>query len=580
MKYALIITGLLAALAIAAPTLVVVGYFFLIIPGLILTIAPSVFVYLVVAAMVRRLLPMSTSVAATATAFCVAILLGWAVMQPFRMAAITQYEAHRLLDVTPPRPIKLDGHVRLEMLDRRENPKCDHLCLAVLDSPGVQSITAVTVGRDKQSDGLRSDAYALVSAQANSTAGIFPYEAGQIVREFGPLIQMYPRVKLRKAAKAVEANWAIRLTQHERLRNVAPVAADDADWVIRIENQANARQSTLRRLTIVDSNGTVRFRKTYRKQYVPARMFYIGFRLHGGGGTISGASFQFGQQRLEAGERSLKPESALLSAIEFPLPRCDPTALIQLRDQVEQALDDPEATAVRLDLARQFLGLFFFDAAPHDHALIARILADDRVSNIDEQIKNVFSKDKTPLAMRESYAQRITMDHTSASLRRRLAEGLASLPAGTFADPNESHLKIWESPEIYQDAAPFIGNLSDLDPQRAMPMLEAALTTAIELPTWQERRALIDGIRVALIRLGPQASAATPRIRELFLRRPSPILKSAKDADQWRLALTRMGVEIQELPVFPNQSSESVEKAHRRVADKLRRYEQAPKDDP
>ena len=90
------------------------------------------------------------------------------------------------------------------------------------------------------------------------------------------------------------------------------------------------------------------------------------------------------------------------------------------------------------------------------------------------------------------------------------------------------------------------------------------LDTAIGLPHWRDRRSLIVGIREAFIRLGPQASAATPRIRELFLRRPSPITSNAGDATQWRFALARMGVQIEDLPVFPNQSPQSVQRDLRR----------------
>jgi hypothetical protein len=125
MKYVLIITGILAALALAAPKLVVVGYLFLVIPGLTLTFAPTLFVYLAATAGIRRLLPNSSSVATTTAAFCVSILLGWIVMQPFRMAAVGNYEANRLPDVIPQQAIKLDGRIRLVMPDRDE-PLCDH----------------------------------------------------------------------------------------------------------------------------------------------------------------------------------------------------------------------------------------------------------------------------------------------------------------------------------------------------------------------------------------------------------------------------------------------------------------------
>lgn len=572
MKYALIITGILAGLAITAPQLVVFAYFLLIVPGLVLTVAPTVFIYLAVTAVVRRLLPISSPMKATAAAFGVTLLLGWGVMQPFRSAALTAYHANELPDVVPSQVIELAGHVRIERPNQRREPECDYLSLAVLDSTRVTSLTTVTAGRGRPSDRQPSAAYALVSAKTDPAAGVFPSKPGQIVREYSPLVQANRGMKVITASKAVEANWAVRLAGDERLREVDAIEAEAADWIIRIDNPSNHRTSTLRRVTILDSKGTVRFRKSYRRQAVPAHMFYFGFQATMAGGPVS-ASFHLGRQLMESGEPSLQPEPALLQAIKFNVPPCDTKTLKVLRDQTVQALDDPEATTSQLDLARRYLGLFFFDTSPRDHALIARIVADERVRDIESPIKNVFSKDKTPAAMLDAYVDRISMDHTSPSLRRWLAERLASFPPGTFANPSPTYLAIWDSPEIYQQAAPLIATLADLGPQYAMPKLDAMLDTALELPHWCDRRSSIDGIRAALIRLGPQASAAVPRIRELFLSRPSPIMNNSGDASQWRFALVRMGVAIEDLPVFPNQSPKSVERNLRQVSDKMRRYE-------
>lgn len=171
MKYALIISGVLAGLAITAPQLVVLGYFLLIVPGLILTIAPTVFIYLSVTSVVRRLLPISSPMPATAAAFGVTLLLGWAVMQPFRLAAIAAYRADELPDVVPSQFIELDGHVRFETPNKRREPECDYLALAMLDSPLVKSLTTVTAGRGKSSDIPPSAAYALVFAKADPAVG-------------------------------------------------------------------------------------------------------------------------------------------------------------------------------------------------------------------------------------------------------------------------------------------------------------------------------------------------------------------------------------------------------------------------
>jgi hypothetical protein len=319
MKYALLITGVLAGLALAVPDLVVLGYVLLIVPGLILTVAPTVFVYLAVTAIIRRLLPISSPVRATAAAFVIAMLLGWAVMQPFRWSAMAEYHASELPDVLPGQAIELDGHVRLERLDQRRDPECDYLCLAVLDSPRVKSLTTVTAGRRTPPEVQPSAAYALVSAKADPAPSMFPSEPGEIVREYPPLVKANRGQKLFAAAKAVEASWILRLAGPERLRGVNPVEAEAADWIIRFESPPNTGTSTLRRVTILDSNGIVRFRQSYRKQAVPARMFYIGFQAYMGGGTVS-ASFHVGRQILESGERWLEPESALLQAIKFPVP--------------------------------------------------------------------------------------------------------------------------------------------------------------------------------------------------------------------------------------------------------------------
>jgi hypothetical protein len=569
MKYALILVGVLASLVIAIPDLVMIGFVAFIVPGLILTAFPTIFVYLAATAMIRRMLPISSSKAATAVAFGIALLLGWGVMQPFRWTAIAAYRAEELPDVLPGGAIELVGQVRLERLDQRRPPECDYLSLALLDSPRVQSLTTVTAGRALGVDAEHIAAYALVSAKNDSAASLFPREPGQIVREYPPLGQANQGKKFLTAIKAVEANWALRLSGNERLREVEAIEAADADWVIRIESRSKGRSSVLHRITILDSSGKVRFRKSHRKQAVPACMFHLGFYA-----SMSGsASFHIGNQLLASGEDSLKPELALLEALQFSVPSCDATILTQLRRQTVQALDDPDATPARLDLARRYLGLIFFDANAKDHALIARIVADNRVRDIETSIENVFSKDKTPVVMRDSFVARIAMDHTSASLRQRLAEHLAKLPPGTFAKPDATYLAIMNSPEVYQEAAPLIATLADLGAKHAIPKLDEMLDTAVAIPHWRERRALVEGIREALVRLGPQASAAAPRIQQLFLSRPSPLMNNAGDADQWRFALARMGVALEDLPVFPSQSPESVERNLRRVANMLQRYE-------
>ena len=187
--------------------LVVVGYFFIILPGLILTLSPTVFVYLALTAVVRRVLPLASPLAANATAFGIALLLGWAVMQPFRERELAAYRADVLPDIKPSQTIALHGNVRLEMNHRRGRPECDYLCMAILDSPKVQSVTVETAAIDNKAERTECAAYALVPVKTHPEPGLFPTEPGLLLREHPSFRHVYRGTEQIRAAKAVAASW-------------------------------------------------------------------------------------------------------------------------------------------------------------------------------------------------------------------------------------------------------------------------------------------------------------------------------------------------------------------------------------
>ncbi|MCC9642450.1 hypothetical protein LOC71_09205 [Rhodopirellula sp. JC740] len=573
MKHALVLFGILAAIALAAPSLVVLGYFLLIVPGLILTIAPTMFVYLVATSIIRRTLPIDSSVAATVVAFLIAVLGGCLVMQPFRMRAIANYQTAQQPDVMPDQQIQLTGNVRIEMPSRKLGPACDALCLAALDSPQVDSVTIACI--DSQHSSCNQEAgFQLVDANPDSRPGIFPNDPGQIVRHYRPLAKAQVGKKFTSATKAVEAEWALRLCGPQRIRSVVPVDAGSADWTLRIESRRD-RDSRFRRVTMTDSDGVVHLRLSYQRQSVPASMFYLGFRCNFSTSMLSSASFGLGRQKLQSGDPTLDPETSWLESIEFSLPTCDLNNIAKLRDQALLVINDPSASEAQLELTRRFLDLFFFDSKEPDHGLIAQIVADKRVTNLDQPLQNLFSKQKTPAAMRDAFAERIVMTHTSTELRYRLAECLAAMPEGTFANPTATHWKIWNTPELRQQTGPFVSRIADAGPQQALPVLLSMLEDVTKIPHWRDRRAMVHGIREAFVQLGPQANTAVQPVTKLFLQRPSPILSNSGDANDWRFTLTRMGVPIEDLPMFPSHSQSTIDRIHRNVADKVRRYEKA-----
>lgn len=572
LKYLLLVTGLLAAFAIACPMLVALGYVFLIVPGLVLTWAPTVFVYLLVTAAVRPLVPTESSAWSTTIAFGAALLMGWLVMQPARSKALAQFRAQTMPDVQPRMPLRLDGHVRIEMPDQMASPQCDYLCLAVLDSPDVQSATVVTGNQNNSSDaGQSSSTYELVNANRDDPEGLVPVEPGEIIRHDPDLVRRFSGHEFQNAIKAVNASWAMRLATGQRLRQFDPTSSLPVDWTIRLEQQREYRKMKLRRVTIVDAQGQTRFCKTFYEQAVPARWFHFDYRVHNAARIFSGASFYVGQAQYKFGQQAFSPESMLLATLDRPPVRCDVDAIDQLRTRVARSLDDPDATAATLGLARRFLDLFHFDAAPEDEALIARIVADARIEQIDDVIANVYSKRKTPSTMGEAFAKRITMDHSSPKLRRLLSECLASMPADTFANPSPTHWSIWKTASLYRDAPAFIESLAAVQSEEAVSVLGQIFDDSVDIEDTKTRKAVMRAVCRAYVRFGLRASSATDRVREVFLERPSPILQNAGDAKMWRVALARMGVPLKALPMFPHQTGESAARIIRQVSDKLDR---------
>jgi hypothetical protein len=57
-------------------------------------------------------------------------------------------------------------------------------------------------------------------------------------------------------------------------------------------------------------------------------------------------------------------------------------------------------------------------------------------------------------------------------------------------------------------------------------------------------------------------------------------MSNAGDANQWRFALARMGVNLRDLPMFPGQSPEMAEQIRRKVADMLQRYKHTSAPEP
>lgn len=569
----LIVTGVTAGISLCCPMLVVFGFLALIVPGVVLVSAPTVFVYLATTLGLQRMLSGKLGGASYPIAILLAFGLGWLVMQPIRSSAISKFQAEVLPEIVPGEPIILSGHVYVENGELYRSPDCDYLCTMLLDLPGVDSVTIQSTASTNRKRDPSVAAFALVRPGAKAEPGVFPSNPGQLIRKHPALMRQVKGHVLLGVEKSLEADWSLRLAGVERIVAIEPIPADQADWIVRLISTHSKVSPRIKRVEIARVANDTQFRKSKVRHFVPSNLFHFGFDVQAAAGMISSASFGIGGSDWKSSDQPINLVPTLFEAIEMPrLAHLDDTRQ-RLRLEVQRAIDDPDASSARLELARRWLSLFFFDATKDDYSLIARVVADDRVKDIAGPLESVFSKRKTPIELSTAYARRITFDDATEKERSLLAKDLALMPPGTFANPDPAYLAVWTRPELYERAGAFLSRLADLGAERAMPILSDALDHVSTKDTWNQQRAMVEGICDAYASLGPAAKQEAAMLSGLVLQRPSPITSGFNDVQAWRLTLARMGVPLDDLPFFPDSSQQQINKTKNQIRDRLQRIQ-------
>ena len=189
-KITLWVSGILAAIAVLSPGSVVLGLYLGILPGLILAVAPTIFLYTAAFALLRtvlrRGLPPLGRVAINTAAAALTVTAGFALAAPVAREGQRAFAAATKNDVTPPQPVSIEGDVLLDRVGdgwspvgRSKGDACDALCAALLDTPGVRS---VTIGGTTSSGTLSSPVtYRLIPKSQARDATLIPAEPAAIV---------------------------------------------------------------------------------------------------------------------------------------------------------------------------------------------------------------------------------------------------------------------------------------------------------------------------------------------------------------------------------------------------------------
>lgn len=549
LKLWLIVWGALAFVALAFPGLVAAGAY-LLLPGLVLIAAPTVFLYSVMFAVFRRFLVLPPGMRLEATALFCSVLLGWLLAQPGAVAGHVAFAHANLPEVHPSSPVKLQGNVRLELPGMPSGKHdathvCAALCAALLDTPGVESVTVAETGRSARAASL---IFRLLPRTGDRSQSVLPVEPESILDDLPRPSEPqsiddldFSRTRRKREGQALAASWAVRLASKQKL--VSETGDIQPDQTVRITQSRSTRWGvSVSRVEILDRDG----KALMRRSIVTGSALSAPFRFAGDGG-VQNYHVVVSRDRLANGPvyPPLNPIAELFRNSSLARPNLSSEAISQLLDRLRAAAANPALSADDPDLALAALWLPTIDwqhSIPHDQlAVLASVIADPRIP-IPAKLYDGYESKVAP-ELRGALAARIVSPSTPDHTRAQLALLLSRMPPGTFETMSANEQAFLHSSQLRPDVYPMIVRLADMG-EPAIPELLRILESDQTLEPAYRRRSILRAVALGFATLGSKAHDALPQVESLLRAGSSEIIEFREDRELWNLALARMGKPI------------------------------------
>jgi len=580
LKLWLIGWGVLAFIALKAPAVVAAGLF-LIVPGLILLAAPTIFLYSAMFALLRYLLPARPGLPGlmlNAIAALLSLMFGWVIAQPVAIVERRAFARANLPEILPASPVKLAGNIRLELpknsFSVKDTPEnCRALCAALLDTPGVESVTLAETGRPVETASL---VFRLIQRGSDRSRGAYPVNPEEILddlptREEKPWNPRGDEARLaakRKDGQAVAAGWGLRLSSSQKL--VAERARIEADQTIRItEDRPPSKDISISRVEISDHG-----RALMRRSIVVGTAL-VSPLVISGTGSPENFHVRLARQRLANGPDypGLKPVTELFRYSSLARPKVDPERMTALLDRLRSATGNPALTREDPDFGLADLWLPTIDwqhpIPPDQLSVLGRVISDERIP-VPQKLYDGYESKVAP-ELRGALGSRILAATTPSQTRTQLARLLSRMPEGTFATPSADELAFLSNSDLRYDAYPMIVRLSDQG-EAAVPGLLAILESDKTLEPAFRRGRILHAVALGFATLGLKAHSALPEVDALVSTERRQMMNSWGDTWVWYLALARMGKPIDEFNWF-NEKPEVAAKDRENLRRQVERFD-------
>jgi hypothetical protein len=557
------VTGLLSLVAIGVRGSVTAGLYLGVLPGIILAVAPTAFVYLATFATLRMVLPIGPGVLANSAAAVVTALLGVALAVPGALAGRAAFATAATGEIAPAAPVSIVGHIKLDrtgnMMRGKKSFECDALWAALLDTPGVLSVTLA--GSSPSGEAIPPLSYRLVAEKGAPSAGLAPDHPEEIVDHVTIPAPMrasgQPDWDARTAAtkalrNAVTAKWALKLASGQVLIAKPARTAFDRTIAIRDSSAGGPHRLAVAEVEIRGADGQVLLRRqrvTAEPQAIP---LYVAPQ-----GPMLDRGFGIGRRLLHTGERygGIKPVEILFAETTLARPTIDPGSVDRMRERLAAAIGRPGRAADMAMVGPWLATIEWRQMADTDIDLLARLIQEPGVAGLqrlyDGYVRSVSPRLRRPIAIR------LLDPTTDAVLRNNLNDLMRHMPPGTFAEPLPEEDALLHDQGLRLTSSAVIARLADRGAS-AVPLLTTILQEDARVEPWAKRQWVMADVRRALTRLGPEAAPALPTVERLFGAQRSPLTNSWGDAQAWRVAMVRMGKPIDTLPFPPHFTPENI----------------------
>jgi hypothetical protein len=557
---ALVVTGGISVAVFAMPDLVIIGFFFLILPGVILTFAPSVFLYLMTFSLPWFLLNHRGILAGILGGLVAIGGVGYVLPAMLNQETNRRLFQAKVKEMAPTSKVASARIVALQSLPYFSTQGCSDLCQTLLYNGAAERVVLLP-GKNAGGGFLQYKSFRTerMSSCPVSEPKLLSEWTGDWFRgRDGSTIAQTVRLRISGGECLImETEW--NGVPDLVLQRVQESFGEKVDWLTLASGEVNATGLQLM------AGGKVLARQTQR---VPRRLT-IPLLLNPRSSGMSISGWEWSRHGEYHEPTDPRPFLQRFTELNVAPPLGLDNELV--RKRIDAALKDPSipATDGAFGLVKDY-----FDGLPREHVeeedvqRIARLVKDARVTQLDFPGYKV-----EPAQIRDLQGpilDRLLKLGAAEDWKHyyQLSQVLRWAPEGAFqrADPRVDQLL--STPALRRNAPVLVKRLADRGGTEAQRIFSFLLENYAPSEKQEERRIeLADAALKGLCRLGPEARAVLPGLRQAAAAGTIPLGK--QDSDIWRATLVSVGASVNDFDLPKNRqwSTGLYRKSLRKLAD-------------